>query len=691
MEPRKLTDEEIQDILNIVPNIKSPVDNVSVANTKSLKVLFREQLQDIIITPLGISELKSEILRQFNESIITPGESVGVSASESFGKNTTQSVLNSFHSAGSSKNVSYGVERISELINASKETKKPSCTIYFKDEFLSFDDIIIKKRPEFTNITVQKLVLGVPDVESYDNITEPDWYDLYRTLVRDDFKSKYVLRLNIDVNMLYAYKLTMEDICSNIEKDGTVICVYSPMYIGKIDIYPIEKIIGSKLSGKGLVSYENSSLVFLSTIVIPYLDKVTISGITGIQQIYPVESPVWQIVKEEQDAGINKGIQEWFLILNPVRMKITGIGPNKVAKLCEISGIKVVLVKPNYILVQSEISPSKKVLELVEKDNQEEKEYEKIKKEEKLPIRPQSEISINSKLVYADTTGSNFIELLGNSDVDSTRTFCNNVHEIKEALGIEAARSFLIKEFTDVFGDDGYINPRHIVLLSDYMTSLGKLSGVTFTGVSNQDISALEKASFEKAMNVFKEAAAFGDEKSVSGVSSSIFIGKKALVGTGYSKDYIKPENLERYNETRAQLIKDPNMTLDANAFNDAIEQFNMGGTEDFSFLENAEEMMFAPLPKTEPKEVPKASIVDPKDIFMTKGEILRSSEFNEAAKELEDQMMEQITCTKLKVPEINVTSGGINTLKIKPMPLPSISRVKPQPVKIFDLDEFLK
>ena len=692
--PRKLTEDEIQDILSVVPNIKSPADTVSDDNTKSMKVLFREQLQDIEITPLGISELKEEIVRQFQFSVIQPGTTVGITAAESAGRMTTQSALNSFHSSGSSKNVSGGVKRIEELINASKEPKKPSCTMFFKNEYLSFDDIIIKKRPQITEVNVGNLVLGNPDIENYKDIVEPDWYDIYKILVRKDFKSNFVLRLDIDVNMLYAYKLTMQDVSSAIEQDGSVIAVYSPMSVGKIDIYPVESLISSRLSEKGIVSLENSSLVFLSTIVIPHLDQLKISGVSGIKQIYPVEAPVWQIVKEEQKSKNNT----WFLILNTVRMKITGIGVDRLVKLCEISGIKVNKVRENYIAVESETSPSKVVRDLIEKDNQEEKEYEKKRKEEKLPPREVTDINLYSKIVYADSTGSNLTDLLSNPDIDSTRTFSNNVHEIREALGIEAARSFLIKEFIDVFGTEGYINPRHVVLLVDYMTSLGLVYGVTFTGVSRQPIGSLEKASYEKAMDVFKEAASFGEQKSVSGVSASVFIGKKALIGTGYSEDYIKPENLERYNETRKQLLEDPNMTLDANSFNDAIEQFNLGGAEDLAFLESAEELMFAPSKPKDFKQTEVAEMPVSEENIMLKSEVTTGIELKQAAEELEQEMLSQVTCAKIKVPETVISSGGVvkETVKLPSLvPMPPVSAIKPkprpQPVKIFSLEEFLK
>jgi hypothetical protein len=681
--PRKLKREEIEDILNAIPNIRSPVDLVSIENSRSMKFLLKEQLQDIEITPLGISDLKTEILRQFRQSLVMPGEMVGVLSSDSISRLGTQGALNSHSSSGSSKNLSVGVDRISELVNGTFNPKSVAASIYFKDENLSFDDIIFKKRPELTEITVKDLVIGIPEVESYEDIEEPYWYSLYRIMIRDDFESKDVLRLNIDTNMLYAYKLTMEDVCSVIERDGSVICVYSPMSVGKIDIYPVESSVSNELQNRKIQSYENSGLIFLTMIVIPNLDKLLVSGISGIQQIYPVDARVLQIIKEEQ---FNEG-NTWFLILNSVRMKITGITVEKLVKLCEITGLKVEKVRPNYILVVSEKSPLKYLNDVINEDEKREKELEKKDKEagKRLTRRPPTPIAIASKLIYADSNGSNLRELLANPDIDSTRTLCNNVHEIISSFGIEAGRTFLIKEMIEVVNYEGYINPRHIVLLVDYMTNLGILTGVTFSGVSRQPIGALEKASFEKAMEVFKEAGGFGETKTVSGTSASIFIGKKAMIGTGYSKDYLKPENLERYNKTRRELLEDADMTLDINSFNNAIQEINIGTGEDIALLEGieADELLMFGLGVEKEPEI-KSKTVDVGNIGnigkkveisdnpianetpLHKGKVVHSSELDNISKQMETEIPKNIICVT------------------KPKP-------RPQPVKIFDLDEFLK
>lgn len=725
--PRKLTSAEITEILDILPNIKSAANTVSDFNTKVFKKIFREQLKDIEITPLGIKDLKDEILRQFIDTQIRAGDMVGVKAGAAIIKPITQLALNSFSTSGSSKNISAGVERITELINASQITKKPSCTVYFKDEFLSFEDIIIKKRPDFTEITVKDLVIGTPDIDNTDiDMEEPEWYDLYRLVYRSDFDrsvSKDVLKLVLDPNLLYAYKITMIDIVNLIEKDQPVICVFSPMSIAQIHIYPIEKEITSKLSNMEIISVDQASLIFLSMIVIPALDQLKVSGISGIKQIYPVEAPVLQIVKEEYP--IDDTPNGWFLILNEMRMKITGITNKKIIKLCEVVGMKIIKVRQDYIAVESDISPTKRIREAILEGERDEKAYEKRKREEGARIirRPPTQLSIHSKLIYADTTGTNLNALLSHPQVDSRRTFCNDVHEIRAALGIEAARTFLIKEFVDIISAESYIDPRHLVLLVDYMTNLGKVYGVTSGGASKQDIGTLENASYENAMKHFQQASGFGEKNPVTGTSASIFIGQRALIGTKFNPEFIRPENLALYEETRKKLLEMDNLTLDVNTFNDVIENLNLDTGGDIAILEGMEEEMFAqtlakgavgverePLISDRPNKFEIAPIKTKKteskisentinkDKPLMKAQPLVSQELENIADEMFSVEIEtkcesntmQIqsgteTITKIPIPSTSILQTTLPMPKLEVMPKAKGS------VKIFDLEEFLK
>lgn len=736
--PRKLTEEEIQDILSVVPSIKSADPTVSQYNIKSLKKNLREQLQEIELTPLGISDIKEDIIKNFNFCRVRPGEMVGTLSSDSLSSKLTQGALNSFHTAGSSKNVSSGMDRIRELMDASQNPKSENSTIYFKDQHYSFDDIISLKRPEFTEITVGRLVLGIPDIETYGEFEEPYWYPMFRTFVRSDFKSKDVLRLKLDVNALYAYKLTMENICSKIEQDGSVICVYSPIEEGRIDIYPVESAISSKLKNKEIISYENAALIFLSMIVIPSLDDIIVSGVKGIKQIYPVEAKVLQILVEER-----KHEKGWFLILNTHRMKVTGISVEKMARLCEVCGVKIYKIRPNYLDVAIEgnlqASPTEHIKKLISLDEKEEKEYEKAMKAKgaRNVYRPPTEISKASKLIYADTDGTNLMELLNNPQIDSTRTVSNNIHEIRKVLGIEAARNFLIMALIEAIGNEGYINPRHVVLLADYMTVLGLVYGVTFSGISRQSIGALEKASFEKAMDTFIEAAGFGEESTVSSTSAAIYLGQTAPIGTGFTKDYLPPERLKRYNEMREQIMKNDNIVLDVSSFKDAISA-SLGeiSTGEVAVLEGMEDEMFGNIgvekepdlneqPKlvkiAKPAKITSKLTVSDDPKLLIKSKQIRSVELEKAADKL-TKMMDDATCgiAPKPVKSFHVREGGkvsdsvpvlnkptptnvyeelkeleksLHNLPLPvPMPIPVAKPVpKANPVKIFSLEDFMK
>ncbi len=643
LRPRYLTEEEIKDILDVVPHVKSAATEVGDYNRSAMLRTLREQLKMMMVTPLGIADIKHEVLRQFNDSIIKPGTVVGVNAAEAIGRPITQGALNSFHQSGSSKNVTYGVDRFRELLNASENIKRPSCSIFFNDQSLSKDEIITKVRPVIVEISVRDIVKGVPDIPSYDDIEEPWWYQPYKLLIRDDFRSRYVLTLEMDVNLMYAHKITMEDVARVIQQDQPVICVYSPMNIGEMHIYPVESSIRAKIK-EGSINPNEASMIFIHRVVIPALDKLKITGVEGIQQIYPVDAPVWQIVKEEQrSSSIENG---WFLILNELRMTITGISVEKLVNLCQTSGMVVSKVRPNYILVQTPNGekPGELVMGLLDQDKKETKAYEEAKRKEGALIvrRPPTEFSKAAFLVYADSDGSAFKgststlrSLLGNSGIDSTRTYCNNVHEISSVLGVEAARSFLIKEIGDAVEYEGtYIDPRHIVLLVDFMVSLGRVSGLTFTGISRQPLGALEKATVQKAMDVFKEASGFGENKPVKGVSASIYVGKKALIGTGYDEQFM---DRSKFKDIEEEIVTNPDMKLDIGAFKDAIADMDdLAFGTDLSIMEGFEDEMFAgedPLASVA-QVMPKPGnlVPDPRVYESTKGPLVRAPELSVAA-----------------------------------------------------------
>ena len=118
--------------------------------------------------------------------------------------------LNTFHFAGigSKSNVTRGVPRLKELLHISKNIKKPSITIYLKDEF-KYNRVKAQEIANKIGLTVLKdLVLSTTiyyDPKDNDTLIEDDtpFMDVYKVFndvspIGDSNDSNWVLRLEID-------------------------------------------------------------------------------------------------------------------------------------------------------------------------------------------------------------------------------------------------------------------------------------------------------------------------------------------------------------------------------------------------------------------------------------------------------------------------------------------------------------
>jgi len=95
MEKRKLTNEEIKDIFQVIKINKYYSQDVGYSVCLNIRKTLAKQLQDIQIYPSAIEKLKQKIKEMYQDSLVQPGEMVGVIAASSIGADTTQASLNS--------------------------------------------------------------------------------------------------------------------------------------------------------------------------------------------------------------------------------------------------------------------------------------------------------------------------------------------------------------------------------------------------------------------------------------------------------------------------------------------------------------------------------------------------------------------------------------------------------------------
>ena len=144
------------------------------------------------------------------------------------------------------------------------------------------------------------------------------------------------------------------------------------------------------------------------------------------------------------------------------------------------------------------------------------------------------------------TIGSNLREILKLSEVDEFKTISNDIYEVYEVLGIEAARNVIIKEAYKTIQEQGLdVDLRYLLLLADVMTWSGEISSIGRYGVAGAKASVLSRAAFEETIKHLIRASIRNEVDEFKGLFENVMVGQPAPVGTGMFELLVRGEEDE--------------------------------------------------------------------------------------------------------------------------------------------------
>lgn len=297
---RKLTPQEIDYVLSdITPTPGIPYETAK-GISDSIKAPLRAELVSLEIYPKVIPKLKKQIEENYQNSKIQAGESIGITAAQSFGQFYTQSTLNTFHTAGLTvKAVVSGVVRFEEMLNATTKPKGVFCTVMFKEKNNSLYELRDNVKSSIVYFDVGKLAENI----TYSNTARsiPDWYDSFKLLYNNNFESySDYITINLNKKLLYEYLIDTEDIANAIEEAySDLFCVFSPLHIGVIHVYVDTSAISLPEKMLHYVTEANMVEVYIEEVVIPNLEKLRVDGISGVENAFFVQDKdTWHIETE---------------------------------------------------------------------------------------------------------------------------------------------------------------------------------------------------------------------------------------------------------------------------------------------------------------------------------------------------------------------------------------------------------
>jgi len=132
------------------------------------------------------------------------------------------------------------------------------------------------------------------------------------------------------------------------------------------------------------------------------------------------------------------------------------------------------------------------------------------------------------------TLGSNLKKTLNIKGVDSYRAGSNNIFEVMDVLGIEAARNAIINQAKYTLDEQGLnVDIRYIMLLADLMTVTGNIKAIGRYGIAGQKESILARAAFEETKKHLISASIRREHDDLLGIVENIMMNQVIPVGTG--------------------------------------------------------------------------------------------------------------------------------------------------------------
>lgn len=303
---RKLTTEEIEDIIKCLYNNESSYALQRAGESNYVKTV-RKDLNECLMNPNLIPELKKRIIDLHQRSLVQTGEMVGSLASQCIGQPLTQTFLNTFHLAGVAQKQNDGTGRLNDLLNATSNLKHPMIEFQFdprpylndasflkEGEISSFERCLVRKLFEYHNLSyfVSGTRVTVNRIPTKYKRSIKMYEVLYRKLP-DNFA---VAILQLDSLAMYRCLFDWNEVTERLRYDFDDIDVFfvpkagssSPSLVIVFDLSDCCKIIGRK--GEELHKFvhetENMSIDhYLTFIAIPKLLDERISGIEGIKRI----------------------------------------------------------------------------------------------------------------------------------------------------------------------------------------------------------------------------------------------------------------------------------------------------------------------------------------------------------------------------------------------------------------------
>ncbi len=279
---------------------------------QSVDEQLKELKETLKLNKAQVEKLRKIAEKQYEKSLIDPGEAVGVVAAQSIGEPGTQLTLRTKWLAGAMEmTVTQGLPRMIEIFDAKREPSTPSMIVYLKPSYatsekkvedIAFKILEIKLDDVIKSIDVDLLRMRVevelnPEILRKYHLTEKK----IQKIISEEFKGykittgSYKINIkpkgeDVDIKQIYKLKVKLKGI-----------------HVGGID--GIKQVLPMKQGDRWIIKTAGSNLKDILRLPEVDIENTTTNNIFEVLSVFGVEAAREVIIEETLNVLNNQGIE----------------------------------------------------------------------------------------------------------------------------------------------------------------------------------------------------------------------------------------------------------------------------------------------------------------------------------------------------------------------------------------------
>jgi DNA-directed RNA polymerase subunit A' len=284
--------------------IDKKVDELTIL-PPSLITEMKSQLKASGLTKTGVEHIIDSAMKNYDYSLVEPGEAVGILAAQSIGEPGTQMTLRTFHYAGvAEQNVTLGLPRLIEIVDARRTPSTPVMEIHLDAKHRKGEKLAREVAQKLTYTTLDDVVAAV-NVDFNANVVrieiDPARLD---SLSIDEKEIEAAFPTKFEKEGEFIYTVSLDE-----EKSGNPEVLTQTIGQAKIRGIPeIKRVLTLQEEGEWIIRTDGSNLE--EVIKIDGVDamKTTTNNIYEIAEIFGIEAARNALIKEAHNVLEEQGL-----------------------------------------------------------------------------------------------------------------------------------------------------------------------------------------------------------------------------------------------------------------------------------------------------------------------------------------------------------------------------------------------